>query len=136
MTNPGHKLPTLGANYLPKNPTSNDLNTHSGGETKGYCDPKGDSALLERLQALTQRMNNPTLPESFEHSRLGDLITLHQAIAALGHAPDHAAVIEQSSALYDRLRTLHPTMISEQECFMFREQVRAMAEVRNETLGV
>jgi hypothetical protein len=45
-------------------------------------------------------------------------------------------VIEQRDALYDLLRALHPTMISEQECFMYREQVRAMAEVRSETLGV
>jgi hypothetical protein len=83
-----------------------------------------------------QSNNHPAAPDSFEHSRLGDLIALHQAIAALGQVADHAAVIQQRSALYDRLRTLHPTMISEQECFMYREQVRAMAEVRAETLGV
>ncbi len=136
MTNPLKKLPVLGTNYLPSNPASDELNERSVGEPKSYVDPKGDSAFLEKLQDLTQGMNNSTLPESFEHSRLGDLIALHQAIAALGQAPDPAAVIEQRSALYERLRVLHPTMISEQECFMYREQVRAMAEVRNETLGV
>jgi len=34
------------------------------------------------------------------------------------------------------VRELHPTMLSEQECFMYREQVRAMADLRKETLGV
>ncbi len=136
LTSSAQKPPVLGSNYLPDNPASDDFIERFVGEPKTYVDPKGDSAVLEQLQVLTQGMKKTTLPESFDHSRLGDLISLHQAIAVLGQAPDHAAVIEQSDALYDRLRELHPTMISEQEYFMYREQVRAMAEVRNETLAV
>ena len=136
MTNSEQKPPVFGVNYLPESRTLDDFSERSKAEPKSYFDPKGDSAIFEKLQALTQGMNNPILPDSFEHSRLADLIALHLAIAALGQAPDHAAVVEQRSALYDRLRALHPTMLSEQECFMYREQVRAMAEVRSETLGV
>jgi hypothetical protein len=42
-----------------------------------YVDPKSDSAFVDKIQVLTQGKNNPALPDSFEHSRLGDLIALH-----------------------------------------------------------
>lgn len=59
--------------------------------------------------------NAPTSPNSFEHSRLADLITLHQAIAALGQVTDMAAGQAQQAALYARLEALHTTLISVEE---------------------
>jgi hypothetical protein len=79
--------------------------------------------------------NNPISPDSFEHSRLADLIALHQAIAALGLASDYTTVIEQRSALYDCVRALHPTMISPEEGSALNLLIGSMAEVRKETLG-
>ncbi|KPZ01385.1 hypothetical protein NLO74_19830 [Pseudomonas tremae] len=54
-------------------------------------------------------------PDSIDRSSLADFVTLHQAIAALGQAPDYTAVVEQRSALYDRVRDLHPTLISDEK---------------------
>ena len=51
-----------------------------------------------------QSNNHPAAPDSFERSRLADLVKLHEAIATLGQAPDYMAVIEQRSALYDSVR--------------------------------
>ncbi|WP_415962311.1 hypothetical protein [Streptomyces sp. 021-4] len=67
---------------------------------------------------------------------MADLIALHQAIAALGQAPDYMAVIEQRSALYDRVRTLHPTLVSAEECSALNLLIGSMAETRKETLGL
>jgi hypothetical protein len=83
-----------------------------------------------------QSNNNPAAPDSFERSRLADLIALYQAIAALGQAPDYMAVIEQRSALYDRVRALHPTLISDDEGSALNLLIGSMAETRKETLGV
>jgi hypothetical protein len=80
-------------------------------------------------------LNHPASPDSFEHSRLDDLVALHQAIVAVGQAPDCAAVIAQQTVLYDRLNELLPTMISEHEFAMYNEQFQAMADLRKETLG-
>jgi hypothetical protein len=67
---------------------------------------------------------------------LADLIELHQAIAALGHSPDYKALIDQRSALYDRVRALHPTLISAEEGSALNLLISSMAETRKETLGV
>lgn len=83
-----------------------------------------------------QSNNHPAAPDSFERSRLVDLIALHQAIAALGQAPDYMAVIEQRSALYDRVRALHPTLINTEEGSAMNLLIGSMAETRKETLGV
>ncbi|MCI3946906.1 hypothetical protein K0038_03982 [Pseudomonas syringae] len=83
-----------------------------------------------------QPNNHPAAPDSFENSRLADLVTLHQEIAALGQAPDYTAVVEQRLALYDRLRDLHPTLISDEESFALNLLIGSMAETRKETLGV
>ena len=56
MTNPTQKVPALGANYLPKNPASDDLKEHPEGEPVSFFDPKGDPGLIEKLQALTDAM--------------------------------------------------------------------------------
>jgi hypothetical protein len=80
--------------------------------------------------------NHPAAPDSFEHSRLGDLIALHQAIAALGQAPDYRAVIEQRSALYDRVHALHPTLINAKERSALNLLISSITETRKETLGV
>ncbi|RMN24021.1 hypothetical protein ALQ62_00681 [Pseudomonas coronafaciens pv. zizaniae] len=74
-----------------------------------------------------QPNNHPAAPDSFENSRLEDLVTVHQAIAALGQAPDHAAVVEQRSALYDRVRDLHPTLISDDENSALKLLIGSMA---------
>lgn len=83
-----------------------------------------------------QSNNHPAAPDSFERYRLVDLIALHQAIAALGQAPDYMAVIEQRSALYDRVRALHPTLINTEEGSAMNLLIGSMAETRKETLGV
>ncbi|WP_439857211.1 hypothetical protein [Pseudomonas syringae] len=83
-----------------------------------------------------QPNNHPTAPDSFENSRLEVLVTLHQAIAALGHAPDYTAVVEQRSALYDRVRDLHPTLISNEENSALNLLIGSMAETPKETLGI
>lgn len=83
-----------------------------------------------------QSNNHPAAPDSFEHSRLADLIALHQAIAALGQASDYMVVIEQRSALYDRVRALHPTLVSDEEGSALNLLIGSMAETRKETLGV
>lgn len=83
-----------------------------------------------------QSDNHPASPDSFERSRLIDLIELHQAIAALGQSPDYRAVIEQRSALYDRVRVLHPTLINTEEGSALNLLIGSMAEARKETLGV
>ncbi|RMS09966.1 hypothetical protein ALP72_200051 [Pseudomonas coronafaciens pv. coronafaciens] len=83
-----------------------------------------------------QPNNHPAAPDSFENSRLEDLVTVHQAIAALGQAPDYAAVVEQRSALYDRVRDLHPTLISDEENSALKLLIGSMAETRKETLGI
>ena len=56
MTNPTQKVPALGANYLPKNPASDDLKEHPEGEPVSFFDPKGDPGLIEKLQVLTDAM--------------------------------------------------------------------------------
>lgn len=78
--------------------------------------------------------NNPTLSDSFEHSRLADLIALHQAIAELGQATEPAAWMEQEAALYARLHELYPTMISQGEREAFNLLIGSMAGVRAQTL--
>lgn len=83
-----------------------------------------------------QSNNHPAAPDSFEHSRLVDLIELHQAIAALGRASDYMAVIEQSSVLYDSVRALHPTLISAEEGSALNLLIGSMTKTRKETLGV
>ncbi|KPW64461.1 hypothetical protein ALO82_200020 [Pseudomonas syringae pv. broussonetiae] len=83
-----------------------------------------------------QPNNHPAAPDSFENSRLEDLVTLHQAIAALGQVPDYTAVVEQRSALYDRVRDLHPTLISDEENSALNLLIGSMAETRKETLGI
>lgn len=80
--------------------------------------------------------DHPAAPDSFENSRLEDLVTLHQAIAALGQALDYTAVVEQRSALYDRVRDLHPTLISDEENSALNLLIGSMAETRKETLGI
>lgn len=69
-----------------------------------------DNSIRTQNQAgdPTQSNNHRAAPDNFERSRLVDLIEVHQAIAALGQAPDYTAVIEQHSALYDRVRALQP----------------------------
>ncbi|ONH55841.1 hypothetical protein SAMN04490182_2852 [Pseudomonas cedrina] len=79
--------------------------------------------------------NAPTSPNSFEHSRLADLIAMHQAIAALGQVTDLAAGQAQQAALYARLEALHPTLISVEERGAFNLLIGSMAVVRAETLG-
>jgi len=83
-----------------------------------------------------QSNNHPAAPDSFERSRLIDLIELYQAIAALGQAPDYMAVIEQRSALHDRVRDLHPTLINTEEGSALNLLIGSMAETRKETLDV
>lgn len=83
-----------------------------------------------------QPNNYPAAPGSFENSRLADLVTLHQAIAALGQEPNYTAVVEQRLALYDRVRDLHPTLISDEENSALNLLIRSMAETRKETLGI
>ncbi|RML82372.1 hypothetical protein [Pseudomonas amygdali] len=83
-----------------------------------------------------QPNNHPAAPDSFENCRLEDLVTLHQAIAALGQAPDYTAVVEQRSALYDRMRDLYPTLISDEENSALNLLIGSMAETRKETLGI
>lgn len=56
MTSPAQKVPVLGANYLPRNPASDDLKERPEGEPVSFFDPKGDSGGFERLQALTDAM--------------------------------------------------------------------------------
>ena len=83
-----------------------------------------------------QANNHSAAPDSFERSRLVDLIEVHQAIAALGQAPDYTAVIEQRSALYDRVCALHPSLISTEERGALNLLIGSMAVKRKETLGV
>ncbi|MBD8577534.1 hypothetical protein IFU04_25175 [Pseudomonas syringae] len=83
-----------------------------------------------------QSNNHPAAPDSFERSRLEDLIELHQAIATLGQAPDYMAVVELRSALYDRVRALYPTLINTEESSALTLLIGSMAETRKETLGV
>lgn len=78
---------------------------------------------------------NQTSSDSFEHSRLADLVAVHQAIAVPGQTPDVAAVIEQCSVLYERVRTLHPCLVSAHEATALNLLIGSMAEVRKETLG-
>lgn len=75
------------------------------------------------------------MQSSFENSRLADLVALHLAIAALGQAPDHAAVDTQEAELSAQLSKLYPTMISRHECLTYRELVVVMADIRRETLS-
>jgi len=77
----------------------------------------------------------PITPDSFEHSRLADLIALHQAIAELGQVSDLAAGQVQQAALYARVDSLHPTLISPEERRAFNLLIGSMACVRAETLG-
>lgn len=79
--------------------------------------------------------NDPTSPNSFEHSRLADLIAVHQAIAALGQVTDLAAGQAQQAALYARVEALYPTLISTDERGALNLLIGAMAGVRAETLG-
>jgi hypothetical protein len=91
----------------------------------------------EYLTGIRMQSNNhPAAPDSFERSRLADLVKLHEAIATLGQAPDYMAVIEQRSALYDSVRELHPTLISTEEASALNLLIGSMAETRRETLGV
>lgn len=83
-----------------------------------------------------QSNNHPAAPDSFEHSRLKDLIELHQSIATLGQAPDYMSLIEQRSALYDRVRALHPTLVNTEEGSALNLLIGSMTETRKETLGV
>ncbi|GKS08528.1 hypothetical protein PSTH1771_25950 [Pseudomonas syringae pv. theae] len=83
-----------------------------------------------------QPNNHPAAPDSFENSRLEDLVMLHQAISALGQAPDYTAVVEQRSALYDRVRDLHPTLISDEEKSALNLLIGSMAATRKETLSI
>ncbi|WP_104963004.1 hypothetical protein [Pseudomonas sp. XWY-1] len=83
-----------------------------------------------------QSNNHPAAPDSFERSRLTDLVALHQAIASLGQAPDYMSMIEQRSALYDRVRALHPTLVSAEEVSALNLLIGSMAETRKETLGL
>ncbi len=71
--NQEQSTPVLGAYHLIASPTSDS----STGKPMSYVDPKSDSAFVDKIQVLTQGKNNPALPDSFEHSRLGDLIALH-----------------------------------------------------------
>ncbi|WP_421560490.1 hypothetical protein [Pseudomonas sivasensis] len=82
-----------------------------------------------------QSNNHSAAHDSFERSRLADLIALHQAIATLGQSPDYKAVIEQRSALYDSVRALHPTLINAQEVSALNLLIGSMAETRKETLS-
>lgn len=61
---------------------------------------------------------------------------MHQAIAALAQAPDNTAVIEQRSALDDRVRDLHPILISTEERGALNPLIGSIAETQKETLGV
>jgi hypothetical protein len=45
-------------------------------------------------------------------------------------------LIDQRSALYDRVRALHPTLISAEEGSALNLLISSMAETRKETLGV
>jgi hypothetical protein len=83
-----------------------------------------------------QSNNHPAAPDSLERSRLTDLIALHQAIAELGQVPDYMALIEQRSALYDRVRALHPTLVSAEESGALNLLIGSMAETCKETLGL
>lgn len=56
MTSPAQKVPVLGANYLSKNPASDDLKERPEGDPVSFFDPKGDSGVFERLQVLTDAM--------------------------------------------------------------------------------
>ncbi|WP_122378216.1 hypothetical protein [Pseudomonas cannabina] len=55
MSKPEHKLPVIGANYLPKNSASDDIDERSVGEPKSYFDPKSDSAFLEHMAEHIKR---------------------------------------------------------------------------------
>lgn len=79
--------------------------------------------------------NHPPAPDSFEHSRLADLIGVHQAIAELGQVTDMAAGQAQQAALYARIDALHPTLISPEERGAFNLLIGSMAGVRAETLS-
>lgn len=79
--------------------------------------------------------NDPTSPNSFEYSRLADLIAVHQAIAALGQVTDLAAGQAQQASLYARIEALPPALISPEERGAFNLLMGSMAGVRAETLG-
>lgn len=83
-----------------------------------------------------QSNNHPAAPDSFEHSRLEDLVAVHQAIAALGQASNYMALIKQGSALYEHVRTLLPTLISTEEGSALNLLIGSMTETRKETLGL
>lgn len=78
--------------------------------------------------------NNPTLPNSFEHSRLADLVAVHQAIVAMGQTPDLSTCQAQRTALYARVEALHPTLISTEERGALNLLIGSMAGVRVKTL--
>ncbi|AUZ62082.1 hypothetical protein PRJ_5524 (plasmid) [Pseudomonas sp. XWY-1] len=46
------------------------------------------------------------------------------------------SMIEQRSALYDRVRALHPTLVSAEEVSALNLLIGSMAETRKETLGL
>jgi len=60
LTNAALKVPSLGSNYLPRNPASNEVKERPEGEPISYVDPKGDSSFFEKLQALTDAMSMKT----------------------------------------------------------------------------
>lgn len=56
VCSPAQKVPVLGANYLPRNPASDDYKERPEGESVSFFDPKGDPVLIEHLQVLTDAM--------------------------------------------------------------------------------
>lgn len=68
-------------------------------------------------------------------TRIVGLAALHREIAALSEAADLAALQRMGELVDNRLRELHPSVITEYEMGAFRGQVREMTEICRRVLA-